>query len=99
MDFDSVLQYVAFPRIEFGKNADEGENETDELHRGRQDMIFLSSSGCGKRVSSKLFVSRLMTWRCPVIAKKLLKKPLLVLMSRPPLTENARISKSPHSIA
>lgn len=41
MDFDSVLQYVAFPRIELGKDADEGENETDELHRGRQDTISL----------------------------------------------------------
>lgn len=29
-----------FP-VEFGKDADEGENETDELHRGWQDMISL----------------------------------------------------------
>ncbi|TLD03660.1 uncharacterized protein PgNI_11877 [Pyricularia grisea] len=41
LDFDSVLQYVAFPRIELQKHGDAADNETDELHSGRLDMIFL----------------------------------------------------------
>ncbi|TLS24928.1 hypothetical protein PpBr36_08863, partial [Pyricularia pennisetigena] len=39
LDFDSVLQYVAFPRIELEKHTDAAVNENDKLHSGRQDMI------------------------------------------------------------